>query len=143
MAAVGTGQPLSQPIQGLALVDKDGIVTQVWWRFFFGLFTRNASTVPYLVSTALTATGTTQADALALESEWNEITSTPANTGVRLSGFGVGLNSVVFNQGGGNLKIYPPVGGAIDALGTDNPFTLANNTVRDFYQLTATQFRSR
>jgi hypothetical protein len=143
VAAVGTGQPLAQPVATMPLVDEKGMVTQFWWRFFFGLFTRNASTVPFIVSTGLTATGTTQADALGLESEWNEVTSTPANTGVRLNGFGVGLNSIVFNQGGLNLKIYPPVGGAIDALGTNNPFTLANNTARDFYQLTATQFRSR
>lgn len=143
MAAVGTGAPLAQPVQNMPLVDDKGMVTQFWWRFFYGLFARNASTVPYLVATGLTATGTTQATALGLESEWNELTSTPANTGVRLNGFGVGLNSIVFNQGGATLKIYPPIGSAIDVLGTNNPFSLANNTARDFYQLTATQFRSR
>lgn len=143
MAAVSTNQPLAQPVATMALVDDNGMVTQLWWRFFYGLFARNASTIPYLVATALTAAGTTQANALALVSEWNEIGTTAANTGVRLNGFGIGLNSTVFNQGANTLKVYPPVGSAIDALGTNNPYSLASGASRDFYQLTATQFRSR
>lgn len=142
MASVATQAPLSMPTQGQMLADQDGVVTQPWWRFFFGLYKRNASTIPYLVATALTAEGITQGDALALASEWNEIDSTPANSGVRLANFGAGLNSVVFNFGGATLKVYPPIGAAIDALGANNPYSLVNGLSRTFYQLTDTQFRS-
>lgn len=142
MASIATQAPLSMPTQGQMLVDQDGVVTQPWWRFLFGLYKRNASTIPYLVATSLVAAGTTQGTALALASEWNEIDSTPVNSGVRLANFGVGLNSVVFNFGGATLKVYPPVGAAIDALGTNNPYSLANGSSRTFYQLTSTQFRS-
>ncbi len=143
MAAVGTGQPLAQPVATMPLVDEKGMVTQFWWRFFYGLFTRNASTIPNLVSSGLTATGTTQATALALQSEWNEITTTAANTGVRLNNFGVGFNSIVFNLGANALKVYPPVGGAINALGTNNPYSLAAGDSLNLYQITATQFRTQ
>lgn len=142
MASVATQAPLAMPIQGMPVTDDAGMATQNWWRFFLGLYNRNASTVPYLVATALTATGTTQADALTLQSEWNDISSTPANSGVKINNFGVGLTSTVFNFGGATLKIYPPVGGQIDALGTNDPYSLANSASRTFYQLTVTQFRS-
>lgn len=143
MASVGTGQPLAQPVATMPLVDKDGMVTQFWWRFFFGLFTRNASTVPYTVSTVLTAAGTTQADALGLLSEWNVVTSTPVNSGVRLNAFGVGLNSLIWNFGGNALKIYPPVGSQIDGLGTNNPYSLADGSSREFFQVTSVSYLSR
>lgn len=142
MASVATQAPLAMPIQGMPVTDQEGMATQNWWRFFLGLYNRNASTVPYLVATSLTATGTTQANALALQSEWNDISSTPANSGVKLSNFGVGLTSTVFNFGGATLKVYPPIGAQIDALGANNPYSLANGATRTFYQLTTTQFRS-
>jgi hypothetical protein len=129
---------MAQVIEG-----GDGVVTQPWWRFFYGLYTRTAATVPYLVGTALTAAGTTQATATPLTAEWNEITTTAANSGVILDAFGIGLNSLVFNEGVSTLKIYPPVGCSIDALGANNPYSLGSGASRDFYQLTATEFRSR
>lgn len=143
MASVATQPPLAMPTESMPVSDNNGIVTQIWWRFFYGLYKRNASTIPYLVGTALTATGTTQADALALTTEWSDVSTTPANSGVRLNNFGVGLNSVVFNNGGATLKVYPTIGASIDALGLNAPYSLANGLDRDFYQLTATQFRSR
>jgi len=142
-AAVSTNTPLAQPVMSMPMVDSKGIVTQLWWRFFLGLFARSAATIPYLVGTGLTAAGTTQATALALQSEWNDVSSTPSNSGVILNAFGIGFNSVVFNEGGATLKVYPPVGCAIDALGTNAAYSLGNNASKDFYQLTATQFRSR
>ena len=144
VATVGTNAPLSMPTAAMP-IDEGGqlIASQVWWRFWYGLYKRTAASIPYLVGSGLTATGTTQANALALPSEWNEVTTTASNTGVILNAFGVGFNSIVFNAGANTLKIYPPVGCAIDALGTNNPYSLASGASRDFYQLTATQFRSR
>ena len=142
-AAVSTGAPLAQPVATMPVVDDQGIITQFWWRFFYGLYTRSAASIPYLVGSGLTAAGTTQATALALQAEWNDVTSAASGTGVIINAFGIGLNSIVFNEGGNTLKIYPPIGCAIDALGTNNPYSLANNAARDFYQITSTQFRSR
>lgn len=130
------------PTAAMPVTGPDGIASQPWWRFFYGLYVRNATTIPYLVSTALIAAGTTQANALALQSEWNEVTNTPANSGVRLANFGTGLNSLVMNFGGAALKVYPPVGAQIDALGANNPYSLANTASRTFYQISITQFRS-
>lgn len=142
-AAVGTTQALSMPTAAQPLDEAgNATVAQVWWRFFYGLYTRSAATIPYLVGSGLTAAGTTQTDATPLLSEWNEITSTPASSGVLLNDFGIGLESTVFNAGGATLKVYPPVGCVIDSLGTNNPYSLANNKSQVFYQLTATQFRS-
>lgn len=144
MAAVTQAQqPLAMPTMAMP-IDQEGnaIISQPWWRFLYGLYTRSAASIAYLTSTGLTATGATQATALALTAEWNEITSTPVNTGARITAFGIGLNSLVFNFGGLNLNIYPPVGSQIDALGVNAPYVLSNGVQRNFYQLTATQFRS-
>lgn len=129
------------PQQVLAL--DDGKPQQAWWRFWFNLYTLVAADVPYTAETALTATGTTQGTALALESEWSEITTTAANSGVRLFSFGIGLTGTVFNAGANALKVYPPIGGSIDALGVNAPYVLAAGKSQVFYQLTDTAFRSQ
>lgn len=131
------------PTASTPLTEGDGKTpSQAWWRFWFELFSRSAATIQYLTATGLTATGTTQADALALTAEWNEVTTTPANSGVRLNSFGKGLTSTVFNAGANPLDVYPPVGGAIDALGTNNPYILAAGRSQTYYQLSTTAFRS-
>lgn len=143
MAAVNTVQPLSLPTPQMPLTDNGLIVSSVWFRFFQGLFNRSAATIPWLVGSGLTATGTIQADALALSAEWNEVDTTPANSGVLLNNFGVGFNSQIFNAGANTLKVYPPTGMAIDALGANNPYSLATTKSQNFYQLTSTQIRSQ
>jgi hypothetical protein len=130
------------PTAAMPIVDQAGLPSQPWWRFFYGLYTRSAATIPYLVGSALTASGTTQADALALSAEWNEITSTPAGSGVALNSFGSGFESTVFNVGANALKVYPPIGCSIDALGANAAYSLASGKSQVFYQLSATQFRS-
>lgn len=94
------------------------------------------------VATGLTATGTTQADALALVDNWNEITTTPANTGVVLFNYGPAVQSVVFNPGANALNVYPPVGGKIDALALNAPYPLPTGKSQVFYQLTSDRWRS-
>lgn len=102
----------------------------------------DAGTTGNTVDTGLTATGTTQGTALALAKNWNEITTTVANSGVVLASLGAGQPSLVFNQGANALKVYPPVGGTIDALGVDVPYSLPTSKVQQFSQLTATSWRS-
>lgn len=104
-----------------------------------------ASSVPSQaasVATGLVSAGSTQADALVLTEDWNEIVNTPLNSGVIVTDKGSGRQSIVFNVGGAQLKVYPPVGGEIDSLGVDAPYLLSNNKSQVFNQLTATEWRS-
>lgn len=68
------------------------------------------------VVTGLTAAGSSsQANSLAIYSEVNVVTTTGANTGVRLpSNFSAGDSLLVHNNGASTLFIYPPVGGIIN-----------------------------
>lgn len=134
---------LSLPTAQQAITQSGLTLADVWYRFFQALFNRAASTVAYLVETGITAVGTTQATATPLMAEWNEVSTTPLNSGVVLFNFAEGFDSVIFNQGANPLNIYPPIGCSIDALGANNPYVLAAGATRDFYQLSATQFRSR
>jgi hypothetical protein len=71
------------------------------------------------VATGLTATGTNQPTALALFSQWNEVDTVAAGTGVLLQALQPGKSQTVFNRGANNLNIYPPPGMTIGSnLGT-------------------------
>lgn len=94
------------------------------------------------VAIGLVATGTVQGDALVLTKGWNEVTTTPVNSGVVIPALGVGLASTTFNEGANALKLYPPVGGQIDALGINNPYSLAASKMQSLFQLTVTQWRT-
>lgn len=101
-----------------------------------------ASAVPATVATGLTATGTIQGDALVLAAEWNLVSTTGANTGVLLPDFGAGIASVVYNDGANALKVYPPVGGQINALGVNNPYSLPAAKNQIIRQVTAVLWRT-
>lgn len=64
----------------------------------------------------LSATGSTsQANSLAIFSELNVVTTTGANTGVRLpSTLAAGDSMFIQNNGASTLFIYPPVGGILN-----------------------------
>jgi len=113
---------------------------QIWWRFWNALLNRTLQTVQATVNPTVTAAGTTQATAAALESEWNVVTSTPVNSGVVLDGFNIGVSTTVFNQGGATLKVYPPPGMSIDALATNAAYSLSNGKLQIFNQISDTQF---
>jgi hypothetical protein len=68
------------------------------------------------VATALTATGTTNADALALSATINQVSTTAASTGVRLMSPESGSGVVVINSGANALLVYPSTGAQINAL---------------------------
>jgi TRAP-type mannitol/chloroaromatic compound transport system permease large subunit len=120
----------------------NGKPAQIWWRFWFALLNRTLQTVQSTVNDSVTAAGTTQATATALESEWNVIAAGIVNTGVVLDGFNIGVSTTVFNASGTAKNIYPPPGMAIDALGTNAAYSLANLKQQTFGQVSATQFYS-
>ena len=71
-----------------------------------------------ILSNNLTATGSSsQANALALPSDFNIFTTVAANTGGRLPASGNGTNPgdtyIVVNHGASTLTIYPATGGTI------------------------------
>lgn len=73
----------------------------------------------------LTATGTLQSDAVALPAAVNIVTTTAANTGAILpSNIGAGEVIEVMNLGASTLKVYPPVGGAINAIAANGAFSI-------------------
>jgi len=68
------------------------------------------------VSDTLTATGTTNADALGLNSAINRVTTAAAGTGVRLMVPESGASVVVVNSGANALLVYPGTGASINGL---------------------------
>lgn len=72
-------------------------------------------------STALTATGSTQTDALSIASRVNQISTTASGTGVKLT-VSTGDWQMIYNAGANGLKVYPPTGGSINQLAANAPF---------------------
>jgi hypothetical protein len=93
-----------------------------------GLSAINAQMITGTVANTLTATGTTQATALALPADINRFTTVPASSGALLPAMNPGDSVQVFNAGANALLIYPPVGGAINALGTNAGYSVATAT---------------
>lgn len=94
-------------------------------------------------ATGLTATGTSQATALALTKAISTITSAGAGTGVLIANLGIGGRSVINNRSTNTINAYPPgSSGVLNAMAVIAPITIAANTVKEFYQATATQFYS-
>jgi hypothetical protein len=78
------------------------------------------------VADTLTATGTTNADALQLSAIINRVTTTAASTGVRLMLPEQGSQVVVVNSGANALLVYPGTGAQINALtATTGGFSVA------------------
>ena len=81
-----------------------------------GVSAGEAKAISGRVVTGLTATGSTsQANSLAIYSDLNVVTTTAANTGVRLpANLSAGDEIAIQNNGASTLFIYPPVGGIIN-----------------------------
>ena len=79
------------------------------------------------VASTLTATGTSNADALRLTAAINEVTTTALGTGVLLPPLEVGASVFVHNAGANALLVYPGTTGAqINALtATTGGFSIA------------------
>ena len=91
------------------------------------------------VSSTLTAIGTTQATALLLFNGINMIGTAASGSGVVLFPGNPGTSQTVYNGGANAVKVYPPTGAQINALGTNNPMLLSPNTACTFWNPTITQ----
>lgn len=98
----------------------------------------NTSGVMHLIGgyeSAITAAGTTIADATALTGGINLVTTTPSNSGVYLPNLrGPGAVVVVVNNGANTLKVYPPSSsGSINAGSAGAAVSLATTKAGVFY----------
>lgn len=78
------------------------------------------------VANALTAAGTTRADALALTKKINNVTTAAASTGVNLPAMSVGQTIIVFNGGANAIKVYAAGSQTIDGTAGSTGVTLTN-----------------
>lgn len=85
-----------------------------------------------------------QGSATALTTEVNVVaTVASANDSVKLPTAAAGLQILVFNAGANAVDVYPATGGAIDALGTNNPYSVAATASRLFVGVSSTAWLSR
>ena len=72
------------------------------------------------VNEAVSAAGSTTADATALVADSNVVTTAASGTGVRLPDVEVGSSVIIINgQGSNALKVYPHSGGQVNNLSAD------------------------
>jgi hypothetical protein len=90
----------------------------------FGSHPALAQAVVGDVANTLTATGTTQANALALSCANNIVTTAAASTGVRLPTTSPGDSVLVANLGANALLVYPVVGGSIQGAAVNVGFSV-------------------
>ena len=101
----------------------------------------NTLTVASMTDTAsgLTATGTTQGTAYEVTTAKSAFSTVAADTGAVLDDQAVAGDSQMICNGGANpLNVYPPSGAQINALGANQPMTLAVRTACEFHCLTST-----
>ena len=131
-------QPLVDP--------KTGVVTQNGRIFLLALWNRTggASGIETNLSLSgpLTATGASQANALTLTNDWNNVATVAGGTGVIIGALKPLQDITVFNSGANPLNVYPPTGAAIDALGSNAPYVLAPGKLRLFQFWSTSQLRS-
>jgi hypothetical protein len=93
------------------------------------------------VADALTAAGSTNADALQLSAVANRVTTTAASTGVRLYLPEVGSQCMVINSGANALLVYPGTGAQINALtATTGGFSVAAGARALFFGTSGTNW---
>ena len=94
------------------------------------------------VTNTLTATGSTNADALALNSAINRVSTTAAGTGVILpQPVEAGAMVAVINSGANALLVYPGTGSTINALtATTGGFSIAAGGRALFVAVTSTSW---
>ena len=136
--------PAQFPQGQQSIVDKGGVLTQFGRFLLLAMFNRGGgpSGIPIQVITGLVATGSTQADALQLTTDWNEVITSAAGSGVQLSPLQPGQPQRVYNGGSNGLNVYPQIGVAIDALDVNMPYVLAPGKTQEFDGYSSTQLRS-
>ena len=101
----------------------------------------NAKAVNGAIATALTATGTTLATALALQADTNVLGTVASGTGVSLPSCEIGDSVEIYNGGANSLTVYPDTSSVqINALTAGNGFLLGVNTMCYARRISATRW---
>lgn len=129
---------------GQKIVDNTQLATNDFRLLITAFFNRTGqgTGITNKVANALIATGTTQATALALNQDWNEVLTTPAGSGVILLPLLPGQSQMVYNGGLNPLLVYPAVGFAIDSLAVNAAYSLAAGKTQVFSEWQASLVRS-
>lgn len=122
------------PPQTTPLVDSKGCMTIPGMAFWRALWQRTGAGPGLVnqVALGLVASGSTQANALALTADWNLIGTTPNSSGVILPALTGGQSVLVVNGGVNPLNVYPPLTAQIDALGVNSTYALAASKMQVF-----------
>ena len=95
------------------------------------------------VVTAISAAGTTNADATALSASVNVVSTTGTGAGVKLPPVERSALIEVYNQGANALLVYPPANAKIDALTTTSGgFSVGADKAARFRAVSGTQIYS-
>jgi hypothetical protein len=142
MASTAAGRNLPPPQS--PFVDKANLnLSFDGYQYLLSLLKAEKAVIPTAsIATALVATGVNQATALQLTSQWNEVDTVPAGSGVMLSTYQPGQAQTVFNGSANPLLVYPPPGFQINALGVNVAFSLAAGTRATFDFVSTTQIRT-
>ncbi len=92
-----------------------------------------AKTLGMEVTTGVVAAGTTQLNATALTTEFIEIATASASTGVRLPPSGDASFFVVYNGGANAVLVYPPVGSIMNGA-SNAGFSVTNAKTGMFFR---------
>lgn len=91
------------------------------------------------VVTGLTSAGTTQGGAYEVTFSKNAFTTVAALSGAVLDNEAVaGDTQMIYNGGANDLRVYPPTGAQINALGSNIAMLLPIRTACEFYCLSST-----
>lgn len=93
-----------------------------------GLSAVQAAAIQGTAANNLTATGSTQATALALPADVCKVTTASGTQGVIIPPCNPADSGTVFNGSGNALLLYPPVGGKINGLSTNAAYSIAAAT---------------
>lgn len=132
------------PTAKTPVVAPDGTMTtqgMSFWRALWGRSGQNTG-LPNQVAPGLNGGGATQANATPLMLDWNQISVTPVGSGVIIPALAVGQSILINNQGLNTLKVYPPIGSQIDALGINAAYPLATLKLQFYFCFTTTQINS-
>lgn len=93
-------------------------------------------------NTSVSAAGTTQSDATALEASDNIVSTVAASSGVIVPNTDIGDSMFVYNSGANPLKVYPPSAGSqkFNQLAANAAFTLQTNTGCMVKRVSSTQW---
>jgi hypothetical protein len=93
-----------------------------------GISAVQAQAIQGTVAPAVTALGSTQANAPPVPADINYVTTGGAGTGLILPAMNPADSVNIYNKTGAALLVYPPVGGVINALGTNAGYSVASAT---------------